>query len=59
MINQFQGTTAEVFGNQPVLEYYNLHGKSAWAFMAYEAIFFVVFFLLAWAGLLFVKWQRR
>ncbi|KAK9867424.1 hypothetical protein WJX84_007320 [Apatococcus fuscideae] len=59
MINQFQDTTATAFGNQPVLQYYNLEGKSAWAFMGYEAIFFVVFFFLAWFGLLVVKWQRR
>lgn len=59
MINQFQGTTATAFGDQPVLAYYNLDGRSAWAFLGYEALFFVVFFMLAWLGLLVVKWQRR
>ena len=59
MINQFTGVEANAFGDQPVLQYYNLQGKSTWAFMGYEAIFFVVFCMLAWMGLLFVKWQRR
>lgn len=59
MINQFQGTTSTAFGDEPVLTYYNLDGESAWAFLGYEALFFVAFFMLAWFGLLFVKWQRR
>lgn len=42
-----------------ILAFYGLRGYSKWAFVGYEAIFIVVFFLLAWLALTFIKHQKR
>ncbi len=42
-----------------ILAFYGLRGYNKWAFVGYEAIFIVVFFLLAWLALTFIKHQKR
>ncbi len=42
-----------------ILTFYDLRGKNKWAFVGYEAIFIVVFFILAWLALCLVKHQKR
>ncbi|CAL8464409.1 g3944 [Coccomyxa elongata] len=59
MVNQFEHTQIYIFLNLEILEFYGLRGKNKWAFVGYEAIFVVVFFLLAWLALSFVRHQKR
>lgn len=42
-----------------ILEYYGLGNTNKWAFVGYEALFFVLFFFLAWLGLRFVRRDKR
>ena len=42
-----------------VLTNYGLNDTNKWAFLGYESLFFVAFFLLAWAALSFVHHNKR
>ena len=42
-----------------ILNFYSIEGDDKWVQFGYEFIFFVVFFIMAWLGLSFVKHQRR
>lgn len=42
-----------------ILAYYDLNGIDKWAFLGYESLFFVFFFGLAWAALVFVRHEKR
>lgn len=42
-----------------VLEYYDLEHVNKWAWLGWEALFFVAFLAVAWAALSLVRHQRR
>ena len=46
-------------GGQTVLEYYNLAGVNKWAYLGYNSLFFVFFFLCTWVIMSFKKYQVR
>ena len=46
MINQYEGSDLQIY-DTPVLEYYSLNGISKYAFIGWEALSLVVFFLVA------------
>lgn len=52
MINTFRGSNIDIFG-EGILSYYSLNGVSEWAFLRYEALSFVAFMAIAYAGLVF------
>ena len=64
MINSFEGVTgaggavAKIAG-EPVLKYYGFDGESAWGQLGYQCLFFVAFFLCAWAALQFKRVSKR
>ena len=43
----------------PILEYYGLEGETAWGYLGYECLFFIAFFLCAWAALQFKRISKR
>ena len=59
VINQFKGSDAVTSDGNNVLEYYSLGGSDEWAYVGYSALFFIAFLSIAWAGLTFVKFQKR
>jgi ATP-binding cassette, subfamily G (WHITE), member 2 len=59
MVNFFGGTNIPIFAGIEVLEFYSLSGVDKWAQLGYESLFFVGFFVLAWAALAFIKHQKR
>jgi hypothetical protein len=59
MINQFSDTHTLVYGEDTVLSYYGLDGISAWAFLAFSGISAIVFVLIAYGALVFVRHQKR
>jgi hypothetical protein len=60
MVNQFSSCcTAPYLNGMTVLEYYSLAGINAWAWLAIEFAFTVLFFAGSWACLAFLKHQRR
>jgi ATP-binding cassette, subfamily G (WHITE), member 2 len=65
MINAFKGQVQEGTGDiitingQEILEYYGLDGFTAWEMLGYEAIFVIVFFVLAWLALQFKTIAKR
>lgn len=42
-----------------ILEYYDLEHVNKWAWLGWEALFFVAFLAAAWAALSLVRHQRR
>jgi hypothetical protein len=50
---------AEANGTLTVLEYFSLDGVSKWAYLGYESLFFVGFFVLAFLALRFVNFTKR
>ena len=60
MVNQFGGDRDVVaFGDESVLEFYDLSGVNGWAWLGFQTIFLVIFFFLTWATLVLIKHQRR
>ncbi|KAK9804705.1 hypothetical protein WJX72_000974 [[Myrmecia] bisecta] len=59
VINQYEGKGTTVYGGREVLEFYNLDGRSRWALLGYESLFFIAFFTLAWLALAFKRHQKR
>ncbi|KAK9808054.1 hypothetical protein WJX73_010576 [Symbiochloris irregularis] len=59
MNNQFDEHNIIVILDYRILNFYSVEGDNKWVQLGYEAIFFVVFFLFAWAALSFVKHQKR
>ena len=50
MLNQFEGPNNVEYQGTTVVEYFELTGTK-WSNLGYEALFFVVLFLLAWLAL--------
>ena len=42
-----------------MLDFYGLRGLNKWMQLVYEACFFVFFFLAAWLGLTYLRYQKR
>jgi hypothetical protein len=42
-----------------VLAFYDLESMNKWTQLGYEFLFFIAFFLLAWAALAFKRHQKR
>ncbi|KAK9808007.1 hypothetical protein WJX73_002773 [Symbiochloris irregularis] len=59
MNNHFDEHNIIVILDYRILNFYSVEGDNKWVQLGYEAIFFVVFFLFAWAALSFVKHQKR
>jgi len=57
-VNQFQGTDTLMVGGIEVLEYFSLT-QGPWFYLGIQIIFFVAFSFIAWAGLAFVRHERR
>lgn len=49
MINQYEHSDIQIFNGSDILDYYSLTGNSKWAFLGYEALTFVVCFLVCYA----------
>ena len=50
MLNQFEGPNNVEYQGTTVVDYFELKGTK-WSNLGYEALFFVVLFLLAWLAL--------
>ena len=48
MINQFEDYPDVLLNGRPVLEFYDIT-ESKWAALGYESLFFLFFFMAAWA----------
>ena len=48
MINQFEDYPYVLLNGRPVLEFYDIT-ESKWAALGYESLFFIFFFMAAWA----------
>ena len=64
MMNSFDGLKGDNgdvprIAGQPVLEYYGFDKESTWGYLGYECLFFVAFFLCAWAALQFKRISKR
>ena len=59
MKNTFEHHNTRVIGIIPIMQYYSIGAGSKWHQLGFEFIFFVVFFVLAWAALAFVRHQKR
>ena len=44
---------------QTVLEYYNLAGVNKWAYLGYNSLFSVFFFLCTWLVMAFKRYEKR
>ncbi|CAK0787534.1 hypothetical protein CVIRNUC_010754 [Coccomyxa viridis] len=58
MINQFEDYPDVLLNGRPVLEFYDIT-ESKWAALGYESLFFLFFFMAAWAALTFCKHSKR
>ena len=59
MVNQFKGKDVTIYGGQEILEYFSLDTADMWAYVGYEALFFLFFLALCWVALTALKHQRR
>jgi ATP-binding cassette, subfamily G (WHITE), member 2 len=60
VINQWEHQPdATVVSGVTVLDYFSLEGQNKWVFLAVEVGFLLLFSVLAWAALAFVKHGKR
>eukprot|EP00892_Ulva_mutabilis_P005857 jgi/Ulvmu1/3643/UM017_0057.1 len=64
MMNSFRGVKdgngqVPMIAGEPVLEYFGFDDQTAWGYLGYECLFFVAFFLAAWAALQFKRISKR
>ena len=59
MINQFKGRNVLVNKDQEILAHWGLAGGAEWAYLGYNAVFFLPFFAIAWAGFAFGRHHMR
>jgi len=59
MVNNYGATNPTWVGGQSVLEFFGFADVNQWTYLGYEAIFFAVYFVLAWAVLSFRKFTSR
>ena len=59
MKNTFEHHDVRVILGQPILEYYSIGKGDKWHQLGFELVFFIVFFVLAWLSLAFIRHQKR
>ena len=59
MKNTFEHHNIPVIAFQPILDYYSIGKGNKWHQLGFEFVFLVVFFVLAWLALTFIRHQKR
>lgn len=58
MVNQFENNNP-AFLDSTVLDSFDMGSVNKWTYLGYESLFFIFFFLAAWAGMTFMRYQSR